>query len=521
MSRLYLGLDCSTQSMSAVLIDIGANRVIYERSLNFSTELKGYGVTDGFLPGDNPGVVHSPPLMWVEALDMLLLQMQADGCKMEQIIAVAGSGQQHGSVYVNGSFDAVLKDCDPGTALHQQLAGVFTRKTSPIWMDRSTGRQCEKISAAFGSADKVNEATGSVAVERFTGAQILKFAEQAPEIYARTSAIMLVSSFMASLFSGRHVGIDYTDASGMNLLDIRNKRWHPTALGVCGDHLEEKLTRAIDPTRPLGPIADYFVQRYGFGFTCQVLPWSGDNPCSLIGLGLVEEGMTAISLGTSDTCFGLMRQLPDSMSSWAHTFISPTNDYMLLLCFKNGSLAREAVRRQFKLTWDEFTAALESTQPGNQGAMMLPWFASEIVPKVDLPGVHSFDLDGKDAAANCRAVIEGQMMSMRNHAEAAGLVPTTIRATGGASQNKAILQIMADVFASPVEVFEISNGAALGAALRAVQAIEQIAWPQVVEPFTRQQASFRTAPDSGTRGVYEKLRKTYAEREAIQSLCKL
>lgn len=514
MSRYYLGLDCSTQSLSAVLIDTESSQVVYQRSLNFSTDLKAYGVREGFLPNAEPGVVHAPPLMWVDALDRLLLQMRTDGCAMDQILAVAGSAQQHGSVYVNNSFNAASTVCDPSIALHKQLGSVFTRKTAPIWMDCSTSRQCTEITAAFGGADQVNRATGSVAVERFTGPQIMKFAEQEPSAYALTASVMLVSSFMASLFAGCKVGIDYTDASGMNLLDIRQKTWHPTALQVCGDHLREKLSPAIDPGLPVGAIADYFVKRYGFSKTCQVLPWCGDNPSSLIGLGLVEPGMTAISLGTSDTCFGIIQELPEHMSPWAHTFIAPTDDYMLLLCFKNGSLAREALCKQFNLSWEEFSAAIASTPPGNQGAMMLPWFDSEIVPKVDQPGVIRFGLDEQNAAANCRAVVEGQMMAMRNHTERAGLRPISIRATGGGSQNPAIRQIMADIFACPVEVQNISNSAALGAALRAFQAIEQQAWPEIVAPFTQVQTGSCVAPDVDATKVYERLRKTYAEREA-------
>lgn len=513
MGRFYLGLDCSTQSMSAVLIDVASTHVVYQQSLKFSTDLSGYGVTNGFLPSNESGVVHAPPLMWVEGLDQLLLWMQADDCPLEQVIAVAGSGQQHGSVYVNRSFSRTLKNCKPDVALDKQLAGIFTRATAPIWMDSSTGRQCEDITDAFGGADKVNEATGSVAIERFTGAQIKKFVEQDPEAYAQTESVMLVSSFLASLFAGCHVGIDYTDASGMNVLDIRTRTWHPTSLAVCGEHLQEKLRPAIDPTRPVGEIADYFVKRYGFNSACKVLPWCGDNPSSLIGLGLVDEGMTAISLGTSDTCFGLMQRLPEHMSRWAHTFIAPTKDYMSLLCFRNGSLAREAVRGYFNLSWDEFSTAIESTPPGNQGAMMLPWFDSEIVPKVNRPGVQRFTLDENDASGNCRAVVEGQMMSMRNHAEEAGLVPTSIRATGGASQNQAILQIMANVFACPVDVLESSNSAALGAALRAAQIVEQKPWGDVVANFTRTRTGSRVEPDANACEIYERLRKTYANRE--------
>ena len=514
MSRYYLGLDSSTQSLSAVLIDTESSQVVYQRSLNFSIELTAYGVSDGYLPSAEAGVVHAPPLMWVEALDRLLLQMRDEGCAMDQVLAVAGSAQQHGSVYVNNSFNAAFNLCSPEIALHEQLGDVFTRKTAPIWMDCSTGRQCAEITAAFGGADRVNIATGSVAVERFTGAQIMKFAEQEPSAYAQTASVMLVSSFMASLFAGCKVGIDYTDASGMNLLDIRQKTWHTTALKVCGDHLREKLAPAIDPGRPVSAIADYFVKRYGFSKTCQVLPWCGDNPSSLIGLGLVEPGMTAISLGTSDTCFGIIRELPEHMSPWAHTFIAPTGDYMLLLCFKNGSLAREALCKQFNLNWEDFSSAILSTPPGNQGAMMLPWFDSEIVPKVDQPGVIRFGLDENDAAANCRAVVEGQMMAMRNHAERAGLRPTSIRATGGGSQNPEIRQIIADIFACPVQALKISNSAALGAALRAVQSVEQQAWPEVAAPFTQVQTGSCVAPDADAIRVYEQLRKTYAEREA-------
>lgn len=515
MSRYYLGLDSSTQSLSVILIDAESGFVVYEQSLNYTTELPAYGMTDGFLLSAMPGVVHAPPLMWVEALDQLLMQMQTDNVPMNEIVAVAGSAQQHGTVYIDAGFDAGLKNCNPQTPLHEQLRDSFTRNTSPIWMDTSTTEQCTAITRALGGEAKVNQATGSIAVERFSGAQIKKFADTQSDAYTNTAAIMLVSSFMASLFAGRHVGIDFTDASGMNLLDIRTKQWHPFALACCGDQLQDKLKLAVNPQLPLGTIAPYFTQRYGLNSACQVLPWCGDNPSSLIGLGLVEPGMTGVSLGTSDTCFGLFKDLPESMSPWAHTFIAPTLDYMSLLCFKNGALAREAIRQKYHLTWDQFSACLDVTVPGNQGAMMLPWFDNEIVPKVDHAGVQRFSLELMDVDANCRAVIEAQMMAMSNHATAAGLHPTSIRATGGASQNAAILQIMANVFACPVDVLHTtSNSAALGAALRAVFAIENKSWIETVQPFTKVQQSSQILPNADAVPIYQAMKKRYAEREA-------
>ncbi len=518
MSRYYLGLDSSTQSLSAILIDSESGQLLYQRSLNYSIELPDYGVTDGFLASETAGVVHAPPLMWVEALDQLLLQMHADQVPMQAIVAVTGSAQQHGSVYLNAGFEARLKNCNPQQSLHKQLQSCFTRHSSPIWMDSSSKEQCEDISKTLGGDVNVNKITGSIAVERFSGAQIKKFADSQPEAYAKTASIMLVSSFMACLFAGRHVGIDFTDASGMNLLDIRKKQWHPVALSCCGNELKDKLKPAINPQLALGCISPYFSSRYGFDPACQILPWCGDNPSSLIGLGLVEPGMTAISLGTSDTLFGLFKDLAESMSPWAHTFIAPTLDYMSLLCFKNGALAREAIRQQYQLTWEQFSECLNVTPPGNQGAMMIPWFDSEIVPKVEHPAVHRFSLDSADIKANCRAVIEAQMMAMSNHATAAGLKPASLRATGGASQNIAILQIMANVFACPVDVLTTtSNSAALGAALRAIYTMENKPWLETVEPFSKVQKACQILPDASAVGIYQKMKKTYAERELTYS----
>ena len=514
MSRYYLGLDNSTQSLTAVLIDGKNYQLVSQLEINFSSDLEGYNVTQGFLANDDQSIVHAPPLMWVAALEQLFLQMQVDGWPMKHILAIAGSAQQHGSVYLNATFNRTLNQCDPAFPLHEQLHNIFSRATAPIWMDSSTRQQCAELTAAFGGATQINQATGSVAVERFTGAQIKKFADQQPGAYAQTAHIMLVSSFMTSLLAGRQTGIDFSDASGMNLLDIHSKSWHPTALSICGDGLENKLLPAIDPTQVLGKISNYFAARYGFNQNCQVLPWCGDNPSSLIGLGLVETGMTAISLGTSDTCFGLFKKLPENMSPWAHTFITPTKDYMSLLCFKNGSLAREAVRQQYHLSWNEFNAAIASTPPGNKGAMMLPWFASEIVPKVSKPCVHRFGLDSDNVAGNCRAVIEGQMMSMRNHAEQAGLIPNFIRATGGAAQNPTLLKMMADVFNCPVQKLAVSNSAALGAAMRAVQTIENKSWLELAELFTPFTASTHITPDPNAQNIYEPLRQTYKHHES-------
>src|SRR5471032_1277064 len=107
-SRLFLGLDSSTQSLSAVVIDLDARKVIYEKSLNFDRALPHYKTQNGVLPNRNPLVKHSSPLMWAEALDLLFAQMKTDGVALGKILTVSGSGQQHGSVYFNERIPATL-----------------------------------------------------------------------------------------------------------------------------------------------------------------------------------------------------------------------------------------------------------------------------------------------------------------------------------------------------------------------------------------------------------------------------
>ena len=127
-----------------------------------------------------------------------------------------------------------------------------------------------------------------------------------------------------------------------------------------------------------GPLSQYWQRRYGFP-PAAVVAWSGDNPCSLVGTGIVDEGRLAISLGTSDTVFAFTREPREGAS---HVFGSPAGGFMNLVCFRNGSLARERIRDEHGLDWDGFSRALEQSPAGNGGALMLPWFEPEITPHV-------------------------------------------------------------------------------------------------------------------------------------------
>jgi xylulokinase len=518
MARLFLGLDASTQSISALVIDYDSREIVYEASLGFDEALPSYGTRNGTLRSEDPRVVHSPPMMWVEALDLVFHKLVYNGVDLGSVLAVSGSGQQHGSVYLKSEAVDVLANLDPGRTLAENLSGVFSRETSPIWMDSSTTAECREIMRALGGPAATAEATGSAAFERFTGPQIRKFFKTDPEAYADTAQIALVSSFMASLMAGRIAPIDHGDGAGMNLMDIGSKEWNADALKATAPNLRQRLPGLAPSATVIGPVSGYFARRYGLNPEAQAIAWSGDNPNSVIGVGLVKPGMVAISLGTSDTYFGFMKECHTDPHGEGHVFGAPTGDYMTLICFKNGSLARENVRDAYGLDWNGFSEALRATSPGNNGGIMLPWFEPEIVPKVLKPGVRRFDLDEADAAANCRAVVEAQMMSMRIHSRWMGVRPTRIYATGGASENPEILRVMADVQKCPVYRFEVSNSAALGAALRAAQAYlaeagEAAGWEEVVAGFAEPAEGSRIEPDAEAAAIYDRLVGDYAARE--------
>lgn len=518
---IYLGFDSSTQGLTAIAIEVdgGSRRVVFQRTLNFDEHFPRYGTTNGVLPKADPLVATSSPLMWAEALDRMMgIIATESGIDLSRVRAISGSGQQHGSVYLNEAAAGVLGALDPGRPLVDQLSGIFARPDSPIWMDSSTASQCAAITRGVGGTRALAELTGSRAFERFTGPQIRKYFEHNPAGYARTARIHLVSSFVASLLAGADAPIEPGDGSGMNLMDIAARKWAPRALDATAPGLAAKLP-ALEPSWAVaGRLSPYWMNRYGFP-AARVIAWSGDNPCSLIGTGLISQGRIAISLGTSDTLFGFMPEPNIDPSFTGHVFGAPTGDYMSLICFKNGSLARERIRDAAGLDWPGFSRALRETPAGNKGRLMLPWFDPEITPEVLEPGVRRLGLDPGDGPANARAVVEAQMMAMANHSAWMGVRVETIYATGGASKNRDILQVMADVFGADVDQLEVGNSACLGAALRAWHADElaegrNVPWEEIVAGFAEPIPGSRISPVAEHVGVYEDLRRAYAAFES-------
>lgn len=466
---MFLGLDSSTQSLTAVLIQPESGEIACQMSVNFGADLPHYQSPSGFIPGGENGEVHANPLMWIEALDLLFSRLAAV-TDLSRVKAIAGSGQQHGSVYLDSSFDQRLSNLDPEKPLLSQISPALTRATSPIWMDTSTGTECAEISASLGGPGEVCGRSGSVAIERFTGPQIRRFYKQDPEAYHQTGRIHLVSSFIASIIAGKSVPIDFGDGAGMNLMNLSKQAWDTDLLAATAPDLATKILPPAAATSVQGAVSPYFAARYGLPEDCLCALFTGDNPASLVGMGATTPGSVVISLGTSDTFFAAMPGPKTDPNGYGHVFGNPAGGFMSLICFRNGSLAREALRDRLGLDWAAFDqASLETTASAAGENLMLPFFGPEITPRHDfagpvLQGSPEFE-SGADPILQVRALLEGQFLNMRLQSEWMGVKIERIRLTGGASKNDGIAQLVASIFQAPVERLDVLNSAALGGAL--------------------------------------------------------
>ena len=474
---LALGIDSSTQSCSAIVINTTKSTVVAEAVVNFGESLPQYNAPNGFITNGIAGEVHADPLMWLDALELVFEQLSSQ-CDLAEVRAISGAGQQHGSVYLNESWFDAVSSLKIDLSLSAQISNCLSRRSAPIWMDNSTTEECREITTTIGSSSTVCAKSGSIAIERFTGPQIRRFYKQDPSAYQNTARVHLVSSFICSVLSGADAPIDTGDGAGMNLMHLDRWDWDPELLAATAPDLADKLPAIHPGTTNTGFLAEYFVRKFRFSPKTPITIFTGDNPSSLVGMGAAEPGTVVLSLGTSDTFFAAMPEVVADPEGCGHVFGNPLGGSMSLQCFVNGSLAREAIKDKFSYDWDQFSDALNQTPAGNEGQLMLPFFRPEISPRIELDKPQ---LKGNSQAfenweqpdAAIRACIEGQFINMKLRSDWMQLSPEVIYLTGGASQNDAITQVVADIFQCKVQRLSVSGSVALGGALRAaIQSLE-------------------------------------------------
>ena len=276
----------------------------------------------------------------------------------------------------------------------------------------------------------------------------------------------------------------------MNLLNIKTKTWVPEVLAECDPSLKlaEKLGYVGGENEVLGKIHPYFVKKYGFNPDCLITTGSGDNPCTLSSMPCSKAGDLIISFGTSDTCMFVVDKATP-MAKAGHIFCNPNHpdSFMGLLCFRNGSLAREKIRDRYgNGNWESFNES--ASKASDQTHIGLFFLDPEIQP-ANAQGVcyfvqkndgsydqvqeeAVFESDYGTSFSPCKAIIDSQTLLKQYYCNKLGLHPTRIVVVGGGAQNKVMVQSVANVFGVDVYSNTGSNSASLGSCYRVMFAVD-------------------------------------------------
>lgn len=546
--------------------------LVHEAKVEFDADLSHYGIKKGVLSNPAEGEIFAPVAMWLEAVDLVLERLQQQGLMFGDIQGISGAGMQHGTVFWSGEAERLMAGLDAKKLLKEQLKDAVSHEYSPNWQDASTQKQCEEFDACLGNPERLAEVTGSKAhhvsrvscapetqdegliiIKRFSGPQILRFRSKYPDAYQKTARISLVSSFLASVFLGKVAPLDIGDVCGMNLWDIKSGSWNQELISLAAGGSDGASTLSAklgavpeDGGGSFGTISPYFVLRYGFPLSCSVVPFTGDNPSTILALPL-RASDAIVSLGTSTTF--LMSTPEYKPDPSYHFFNHPTTKelYMFMLCYKNGGLAREQIRDALNDdqngSWDKFNDAATSTPPmGVEGLeklkMGLYFPRPEIVPNVTAgtwryrytPASDTLTKTSKDSAdwsyptADARAIIESQMLSLRLRSQ--NLVmpqtdgkdsskklppqPRRIYLVGGGSLNPAIAQVCGEVLGSAEGVYRLDiggNACALGAAYKAVWGCERAdgeTFEELIGKRWHEEGFVQRVAGGYTEGVWEK-----------------
>jgi len=484
MRRLIIGIDSGTQSTKALVVDADTGAVV-------GAGAKAYDL----IPDLPPGAKEQHPHTWHDAAGTAIRQAlrQAKAIAAE-VKAIGVSGQQHGFVPLDKDGEVI--------------------RPAKLWCDTSTTAECEEITEKLGGPKATIKALGNAVLPGFTAGKILWLKKHEPKNFARLATVLLPHDYLNFWLTGDKV-MEYGDASGTALLDVRKRKWSAAAIDAIDPDLAGKLPPIIASDQPAGMLQPATARQLDLRPDVLVSAGGGDNMMGAIGTGNTKPGIVTASFGTSGTIYACAEKpVIDSRGEIA-AFCDSTNRWLPLLCTMNVTVATEMMRLDFGYSHEQFEAKAAKVSPGSRGLLLLPYLEGERTPNVpDGSGV-MLGINPRTFTAShyCRAAMEGVTLGMnyglRRLADL-GVKTKQIRATGGGAKSKLWRQIMADVFNAEVVTLKVSEGAAYGAALQALwcwrqQQGEKIGVSEITDQFVELNKAETTQPNKANVEVYREL----------------
>jgi xylulokinase len=416
--------------------------------------------------------------------------LEALGSRKNEVTGIGVSGQQHGLVVLDENDQPI--------------------RPAKLWCDTSTTEECEAFNKEFGGVEGLVDLAGNAVLPGYTAPKLLWLKRNEPDNFAKVRSILLPHDYINFWLSGQKL-MEYGDASGTALLDVRTRQWSTPLCGFIDPDLMNRLPPLQSSRQPLGQLRESLREAWGLQRAPIISAGGGDNMMGAIGTGNIEEGIFTVSLGTSGTLYAFSKNPIVDRQGEVAAFCDCTDAWLPLVCTMNVTVATEQVRKLFNWSVKEFDEAASSVPASAGGLLFLPYLTGERTPNLPrATGVfHGLTTDNMSAANLARATMEGVTLGLAYGMERfkeLGLGAKEVRLTGGGSNSPLWRQLAADVFGVQTVCLDTAEGAALGAAIQAgwsVSDTNSASLSEIAARFVTLDESTRALPDAHDHALYQ------------------
>jgi xylulokinase len=484
--KTVIGIDNGTQSTKVIFYDFENKSIVASASAPHE------------LISTIDGTSEQKAEWWIKALEKCFNEINSSIRKTA--VAVGVSGQQHGFVPLN-------KD---GNVLYNVK----------LWCDTSTAAECNEIENSYGSGENILKDVGNRILPGYTASKILWFKKNHPHLYKQIKHILLPHDYINYYLTGKYT-MEYGDASGTGVLNIHKRKWDMSVLHALDSEqdLSECLPELIEAYEASGQVTEEASSKLGIPEGVFVSSGGGDNMMGAIGTGATDTGVITMSLGTSGTIYGYSdKPVIDDKGNLA-AFCSSTGGWLPLLCTMNCTVATEIMRNLFEYGVKEFDEIASKAPAGSEGIITLPFFNGERTP--NLPNgkgcIVGMDMTNVKKENIFRSSLEAAIFGMRLGLDSfrnLGFKVKEVRLIGGGAKSSVWRQIASDILNLPVVVPNQEEAAALGAAIQALWAKDNVEKKNsdinyLIKEHVSLNSNKSCLPDPENVKIYDEVYKTY------------
>lgn len=435
---LYIGVDLGTSAVKLLLMQTdGTIEKIVSKEYPLSFP--------------KPGWSEQNPLDWWTACVEGIKELTADADK-SQVAGISFGGQMHGLVALDENDEVI--------------------RPAILWNDGRTTEETEYLNETVGKA-KLSQYTANIAFAGFTAPKLLWMKKHEPELFARISKIMLPKDYIAYKLTGVHC-TDVSDASGMLLMNVKNKCWSKEMMEIC-DVKEHQLAHIYESYEAVGTLLPDVANELALPQTVIVAAGAGDNAAAAVGTGTVGDGSCNISLGTSGTIFIANDKFAVDSHNALHAFAHADGHYHLMGCMLSAASCNKWWMEDILRTKDFAKEQEDITKLGQNHVYFLPYLMGERSPHNDPKARGTFIGMTMDTTRTdlTQAVLEGVAFALRDSFEVAKLLGIQIDRTkicGGGAKSPLWKKMIANILNIKVDTLENEEGPALGGAMLAAVA---------------------------------------------------